>query len=106
VVRARYACHSMSEIESQEDVEQARRGGWRPGRAWVWGMAILLVVVMVFHRWVFGLIGKMGSVLFTPILLEISLGVFGMGVVFFINHLLRREQRDEWVEMEVGDDDR
>jgi hypothetical protein len=70
------------------------------------------ILALVFHRKVLELLGMLadatGNVLpvfFSPGLLELSLAVVGFGMVIVINYLLRREQRDEWVEIEVGEED-
>ena len=66
------------------------------------------ITVAVFHRFIFGLLadatGNVMPVVFTPGLLEFTVAVLGFSLVIVINAILRREQRDEWVEMEVGDE--
>ena len=67
------------------------------------------ILALVFHRKLLGLLaaatGNVMPVFFSPGLLELSLAVVGFGIVIVINYLLRREQRDEWVEIEVGDEE-
>lgn len=65
-------------------------------------------MAVAFHRQLLELLadafGNVLPVFFTPGLLELSLGVLGFGLVIVINYLLRREQRDEWVEIEVEEE--
>ncbi len=68
----------------------------------------LLVLGAIYREQTLGLLrdtlrGVFG-LLFTPVILETSLALGGFCLVILVNGYLRREQRDEWVEIE--DDER
>jgi len=74
-----------------------------------WGMiAGLGIVVAIFHKPVFGFLGEVAGgflpMMFSPGFFEVSCAILGFTIVLVVLRILRREQRDEWVEMEVGDD--
>lgn len=96
----------MGKSLRQQDEPGDRR---RIGPFWLGILTGLVITAVVFHRKVLEFIGDAtGNVLpviFMPGLLELTLGLIGFGIVIFVNHLLRREQRDEWVCLDEGDDE-
>jgi len=69
----------------------------------------LMIVAVVFHRALLELIVDASDsvlpVITMPGLLELTLGFVGFGIVLLVNHLLRREQNDEWVVLDDGEDE-
>ena len=69
----------------------------------------VLITAAVFHRALLELIVDASDsvlpVITMPGLLELTLGFVGFGIVLFVNHLLRREQNDEWVVLDDGEDE-
>ncbi|MCP4847746.1 MAG: hypothetical protein GY899_07360 [Verrucomicrobiaceae bacterium] len=94
----------MSKANRQQDEQDKRR---RIGPFWLGILTGLLITAVVFHRDVLELLVDASDsvlpVITMPGLLELTLGLIGFGIVLFVNHLLRREQRDEWVFLEEED---
>ena len=99
-------CLNMGREEPQQDQEQKRRG---ISPFWLGILSGLLLAGIIFHRAVLELIVDFSDsvlpVLTMPGLLEITVGFIGFGIVLLINHLLRREQDDEWVVLEDSEDE-
>ena len=94
----------MGRGNRQQDEQDKRR---RIGPFWLGMLTGLLLTVVVFHRVFLELLVDASDsvlpVITMPGLLELTLGFIGFGIVLFVNHLLRREQRDEWVLLEDED---
>jgi|TARA_B110001454_G_scaffold128620_1_gene119866 hypothetical protein len=99
-------CHSMVKGSEQPDEPRKRRG---IGPFWLGILTGILITAVIFHRDVLELLGDAtGNVLpviFMPGLLELTLGMIGFGIVLLVNHLLRREQSDEWVLLDEGENE-
>lgn len=75
---------------------------------WLGLLCGLLITAAIFHRFVFALardaFTNVLPIVFSPGLLELTIAVVGFGIVIVVNHLLRKERDDEWVELPDDDD--
>ena len=98
--------HSMGKSLRQPDEPGERRG---IGPFWLGILTGLIITGVVFHRKVLEFLGdSTGNVLpviFMPGLLELTIGLIGLAIVIVVNYLLRREQSDEWICLDEGEDD-
>ncbi|MFP6874115.1 MAG: hypothetical protein VCA55_11470 [Verrucomicrobiales bacterium] len=96
----------MGKRSRQLDAPDKRRG---IGPFWLGILTGMLVTAAVFHRKILEFLGDAtGNVLpviFMPGLLELTIGLIGLAIVIVVNYLLRREQSDEWICLDEGEDD-
>lgn len=95
----------MSSAKRQQDARR-KRGGVRP--FWLGMLTGLLLAAIIFHRLLLELLVDASDIVLPvitmPGLLELTVGFIGFGIVLLVNHLLRREQDDEWVVLDDGED--
>ena len=76
---------------------------------WIGFLTGPIILVILYSSQSFELLrdalGNTLPLFFTPGILEISLFFIGFSIVIIVNYLLRREQDDEWVMIEVSESD-
>jgi hypothetical protein len=76
---------------------------------WIGFLSGPIILVILYSSQSFELLrdalGNTLPLFFTPGILEISLFFIGFSIVIIVNYLLRREQDDEWVMIEVSESD-
>ena len=76
---------------------------------WIGFLSGPIILIILYSSQSFELLrdalGNTLPLFFTPGILEISLFFIGFSIVIIVNYLLRREQDDEWVMIEISESD-